>query len=88
MDKPLQTELRLSDVSHFCLCLAKSCGGDLVEGPVDGKWNMERLACAQGEACNARVSARQSYAGLRHGLGAVYMHHLYSYALNPKIIAV
>ena len=68
MDKPLQTELRLSDVSHFCLCLAKSCGWDLVKGLVNGKWNMESVAGTQGAACNARASARaDSCAGLRHG---------------------
>lgn len=57
MDKPLQTELRLSDVSHFSLCLAKSCGWDLVEGLINDKWNMEGVAGTQGETCNAQASA-------------------------------
>lgn len=52
MDKPLQTELRLSDVSHFCLCLAKSCGWDLVEGSRGRKSNAASEAGAWAGACN------------------------------------
>lgn len=86
MDKSLQTELRLSDVSHFCLCLAKSWGWDLVEGTVNGKWNMESVAGSQGEACNAGSTC------LLHRFVIRYKQHqqclLYSYGLSPKLIAV
>lgn len=43
MDKPLQTKLRLSDVSHFSFHISKSCGWDLVKGAINGKWNMETV---------------------------------------------
>lgn len=68
MDKPLQPELRLSDVSHFSLCLAKSSGWELVKGLINGKWNMESVAGTQGEACNAQASAQPDCcADLQHG---------------------
>lgn len=56
MDKPLQTELRLSDVSLFCFHLSKSCGWDLVREPINGERNMESVTGTQGEACSVWMS--------------------------------